>query len=111
MIAYETIEELLADAGSQFVSVNFTKADGSERQLTFNPVISRTLRAPASPPATLTFSVFGTSSLASGVPSTPAACTPSVLVAEWSRRPSEPAPQPWVVHPGRKEGPPHLGGP
>jgi hypothetical protein len=37
MIAYETIEELLADAGSQFVSVNFTKADGSERQLTFNP--------------------------------------------------------------------------
>ena len=33
----QLINEILAQAGSQFVSVTFTKANGEERQLTFNP--------------------------------------------------------------------------
>lgn len=33
----ELLNQIIDTAGSQFVSVTFTKADGSERQLTFNP--------------------------------------------------------------------------
>jgi hypothetical protein len=33
----EFITEIIDTAGSQFVSVSFTKANGEERQLTFNP--------------------------------------------------------------------------
>lgn len=31
------LKEIVSEAGSGFVSVTFHKADGSERQLTFNP--------------------------------------------------------------------------
>jgi hypothetical protein len=33
----ETIRQIIASAGSHFVSVSFTKKDGTERQMTFNP--------------------------------------------------------------------------
>lgn len=33
----ELIRAKIAEAGSHFVSVHFLKADGSERQMTFNP--------------------------------------------------------------------------
>ena len=33
----DLIKTILNTAGSQFVSVTFTKANGEERQLTFNP--------------------------------------------------------------------------
>ena len=33
----DLIKTILDTAGSQFVSVTFTKANGEERQLTFNP--------------------------------------------------------------------------
>ena len=33
----ELLNQLIDTAGSQFVSVSFTKANGEERQLTFNP--------------------------------------------------------------------------
>ena len=35
--ALETLSQVIESAGSQFVSVTFTKANGEERQLTFNP--------------------------------------------------------------------------
>lgn len=35
--ALETLSQIIESAGSQFVSVTFTKANGEERQLTFNP--------------------------------------------------------------------------
>jgi hypothetical protein len=35
---HETIRNLIQGAGSQFVSVVFTKKDGARRQLTFNPL-------------------------------------------------------------------------
>lgn len=38
MLNHETIREAITNAGSKLVSVRFTKADGSERQLTFNPL-------------------------------------------------------------------------
>jgi hypothetical protein len=34
----EIIRSKIAEAGSGFVSVHFLKADGSERQMTFNPL-------------------------------------------------------------------------
>jgi len=34
----EIIRSKIAEAGSSFVSVHFLKADGSERQMTFNPL-------------------------------------------------------------------------
>jgi hypothetical protein len=37
MSNHETIRQLIKSAGSHFVSVQFTKLDGSTRQLTFNP--------------------------------------------------------------------------
>ena len=33
----ELLNQIIDTAGSQFVSVSFTKANGEERQLTFNP--------------------------------------------------------------------------
>ena len=33
----ELLNQIIDAAGSQFVSVTFTKANGEERQLTFNP--------------------------------------------------------------------------
>ena len=33
----QLLTEILSTAGSQFVSVTFTKKDGTERQLTMNP--------------------------------------------------------------------------
>ena len=38
MANHETIRAAIASAGSSFVSVSFTKADGSQRQMTFNPL-------------------------------------------------------------------------
>ncbi len=35
---YELIRSKIAEAGSGFVSVYFTKQDGTERQMTFNPL-------------------------------------------------------------------------
>lgn len=37
MFNHETLRQAIAEAGSQFVSVRFIKADGSERQMTLNP--------------------------------------------------------------------------
>lgn len=37
MTNHETISKLIETAGSKLVSVRFTKKDGSDRQLTFNP--------------------------------------------------------------------------
>ena len=37
MTNHETISQLIDQAGSKLVSVRFTKKDGSQRQLTFNP--------------------------------------------------------------------------
>lgn len=34
---HEIVRDIIAKAGSGFVSVNFLKKDGSERQITFNP--------------------------------------------------------------------------
>jgi hypothetical protein len=36
-VNHELIRQVIQEAGSKMVSVTFTKADGSERQLTFNP--------------------------------------------------------------------------
>jgi hypothetical protein len=33
----DRVRELIEESGSRFVSVNFIKKDGSERQMTFNP--------------------------------------------------------------------------
>ena len=38
MANHEIIRSKIAEAGSGFVSVHFLKADGSERQMTFNPL-------------------------------------------------------------------------
>lgn len=38
MANHEAIRSLIGQAGSKLVSVRFTKKDGSERQLTFNPM-------------------------------------------------------------------------
>ena len=35
---FQLIRDKIAEAGSGFVSVYFTKKDGSERQMTFNPL-------------------------------------------------------------------------
>ena len=37
MTNHETIAQIIEQAGSKLVSVRFTKKDGSDRQLTFNP--------------------------------------------------------------------------
>jgi hypothetical protein len=37
MTNHATISEIISTAGSKLVSVRFIKADGSPRQLTFNP--------------------------------------------------------------------------
>lgn len=37
MTNHETIHDIIEASGSKLVSVRFTKKDGSERQLTFNP--------------------------------------------------------------------------
>lgn len=37
MANHETIAQIIDAAGSKLVSVRFTKKDGSDRQLTFNP--------------------------------------------------------------------------
>lgn len=37
MTRLEQIKQLIADAGSTFVGVDFTKKDGTERHITFNP--------------------------------------------------------------------------
>ena len=37
MFNHETLRQAITEAGSQFVSVRFVKADGSERQMTVNP--------------------------------------------------------------------------
>lgn len=37
MIDSKTIANVITSAGSKLVSVRFTKVDGSQRQLTFNP--------------------------------------------------------------------------
>jgi len=37
MANHQTIRTIIDAAGSQLVSVNFIKKDGTERQLTFNP--------------------------------------------------------------------------
>ena len=37
MTKLEQIKQLIADAGSTFVGVDFTKKDGTERHITFNP--------------------------------------------------------------------------
>lgn len=37
MTNHEVISKVIESAGSKLVSVRFTKKDGSERQLTFNP--------------------------------------------------------------------------
>lgn len=34
---HEIVRDIIQRAGSSFVSVNFLKKDGSERQITFNP--------------------------------------------------------------------------
>lgn len=34
---YAQIKALLATAGARFISIHFTKKDGSDRQMTFNP--------------------------------------------------------------------------
>lgn len=34
---YAQIKALLATAGARFISIHFTKKDGSDRQITFNP--------------------------------------------------------------------------
>jgi hypothetical protein len=33
----DRVRELIEESGSRFVSVNFIKKDGTERQITFNP--------------------------------------------------------------------------
>jgi hypothetical protein len=33
----DRVRELIKESGSRFVSVNFIKKDGTERQMTFNP--------------------------------------------------------------------------
>lgn len=38
MANHDIIRSKIQEAGSQLVSVHFVKADGSERQLTFNPL-------------------------------------------------------------------------
>ena len=37
MFNHETLRQAITAAGSQFVSVRFVKADGTERQMTVNP--------------------------------------------------------------------------
>ena len=37
MTNHETIHDIIEASGSKLVSVRFTKKDGSDRQLTFNP--------------------------------------------------------------------------
>lgn len=38
MLNHQVIRDQIAQAGSSFVSVYFTKLDGTERQMTFNPL-------------------------------------------------------------------------
>ena len=49
MKSHEQISKLIEEAGSKFVSVTFTKKDGSERQLTFNPKDYRDIKGTGSP--------------------------------------------------------------
>lgn len=51
MTNHETIRELIDQAGSQFVSINFVKKDGSERQLTFNPMDYADIKGTGTPTA------------------------------------------------------------
>ncbi len=45
----QTIAQIIDTAGSKLVSVRFTKKDGSERQLTFNPADHADIKGTGSP--------------------------------------------------------------
>ncbi len=49
MEAHEQIASLIEASGSKFVSVTFSKKDGSERQLTFNPRDYKDVKGTGSP--------------------------------------------------------------
>lgn len=49
MTNHETISELIDSAGSKLVSVRFTKKDGSQRQLTFNPADTNDVKGTGNP--------------------------------------------------------------
>ena len=49
MTNHETIAKLIDTAGSKLVSVRFTKKDGSERQLTFNPADHADIKGTGNP--------------------------------------------------------------
>jgi hypothetical protein len=45
----ETIAKIIEQAGSKLVSVRFTKKDGSDRQLTFNPTDHADIKGTGNP--------------------------------------------------------------
>lgn len=45
----ETIRQIIKAAGSHFVSVSFIKKDGTERQMTFNPLHIGEIKGTGSP--------------------------------------------------------------
>jgi hypothetical protein len=45
----ETIAKIIEQAGSKLVSVRFTKKDGSDRQLTFNPADHADIKGTGNP--------------------------------------------------------------
>jgi hypothetical protein len=51
MANHQIIRDLIKEAGSQFVSVNFIKKDGSERQITFNPADHNDVKGTGTPTA------------------------------------------------------------
>ena len=51
MTNHETIAQLIEAAGSKLVSVRFTKKDGSDRQLTFNPQDHADIKGTGNPTA------------------------------------------------------------
>lgn len=51
MANHETIRKVINEAGSKLVSVRFTKKDGSERQLTFNPMDFAEIKGTGTPTA------------------------------------------------------------
>ena len=51
MTNHETIAQIIEAAGSKLVSVRFTKKDGSDRQLTFNPQDHADIKGTGNPTA------------------------------------------------------------